>query len=115
MIEHYPVTPKMVEKGEVWVAEAKGRILGFYRLDFENSDLDLMFVEDNAQGLGVGRTMFIHMADLAASRGLSEIRIVAHPPAANFYRGMGAVDCGVTEPTARTPWRRPILRFAVPS
>ena len=113
MIENYPVAPAMVAKDEVWAVEKGGELVGFYRLDLENADLDLMFVDDAAQGGGLGRAIFDHMKAFAARSGLSQVRIVAHPPAADFYRRMGAADVGVS--SAKTPdgWDRPILKLAI--
>ena len=112
MIENYPVTPTMVERNEVWIAQQEGKIVAFYRLDIPNADLDLMFVDDDGQGSGIGRAIFEHMKTFAASRGLSEIQIVAHPPAADFYRRMGAIDVGVHKARDADSWDRPILRLA---
>jgi|SRR5690348_5608382 len=113
MIENYPVTPAMVESGEVWVAEWNGAPVGFYRLDVANADLDLMFVDDAAQGHGVGRRFFEHLRGFAMTKGLTQIQIVAHPPAADFYRRMGAVDIGISSAKEAVGWDRPILRLTV--
>jgi GNAT superfamily N-acetyltransferase len=113
MIENYPVTPAMVDRNEVWVVERGGSAVGFYRLDFANADLDLMFVDDAAQGAGIGRMIFRHMVEIAAARGLEELQIVAHPPAADFYRRMGAVDVSISKAKHANGWDRPILRLAI--
>ena len=112
IIETYPVTPAMVTSKEVWVVEEAGEIVAFYRLDLRNADLDLMFVDDDAQGSGIGRTIFEHMKSFAARRGLGEIQIVAHPPAAEFYRRMGAVDVAIHKASDADGWDRPILKVA---
>lgn len=106
MIENYPVTADMVDRGEVWIAESDGETLGFYRLDLAKSDLDLMFVADRAQGLGVGRLLFEHMKQFAARAGLPAIGIIAHPPAADFYRKMGAIETGVRKASGPQWWDR---------
>ena len=113
MIENYPVTPAMVQKNEVWAAEHDGELVAFYRLDLANADLDLMFVDDSVRGTGIGRLIFQHMRDFAASSGLSAVQIVAHPPAADFYRRMGAVDVGVWTAKSADGWDRPILKLTV--
>ena len=114
IITDYPVTAEMVRNGEVWIAERNGVIVGFYRLDVTNADLDLMFVDDRHQGGGVGRIIFDHMKTFAASQGLNEVKIVAHPPAADFYRRVGAVDVGIMRAKSADGWDRPILKLDLP-
>ena len=115
MIENYPVTDTMIGNGEVWVAEQEGRIVAFYRLDIANADLDLMFVEDSEQGKGLGRQVFAHLKAFAASCGIEHVTIVAHPPAADFYRRLGAIDVGMSKAKSTDRWDRPILRLATAS
>lgn len=112
MIENYPVTEAMIAAGEVWAAELEGEIVGFYRLDAANADLDLMFVDDKAQGVSVGRSLIAHLRARAAELGLDDVRIVSHPPAADFYRRMGAVDVGTDHAQSPEHWDRPILKLA---
>ena len=112
MVENYPVTETMVGNGEVWLAEREQRIVAFYRLDIGNADLDLMFVDDSEQGKGIGRLIFAHLKSFAASCGIGHVTIVAHPPAADFYRRMGAVDVGVSRAKSANRWDRPILQLA---
>ncbi len=111
MIERYPVSSEMITRGEVWLAEYNDSIGGFYRLDVAKADLDLMFVDDSSQGLGVGRLLFRHMLEFARLQGLNSVQIVAHPPAAWFYRKMGAVDCGIVSGKGPGLWDRPQLRI----
>ncbi len=113
MIERYPVSPEMVRRGEVWICELRAEIVGFYRLNIAEADLDLMFVDNRAQGQGIGKKLFDHMKSFAASNGLSDVGIVAHPPAANFYRRMGANDAGVSKAKSPDGWDRPMLKLAV--
>ena len=54
---------------------------------------------------------FDDMRDQARARGFTSVRIVCHPPALGFYRRMGAVQVGATEPTGRVTWARPILQL----
>ena len=113
IIENYPVTAAMVKGNEVWVAERNGDLVGFYRLDLANADLDLMFVDDSVRGEGIGCAIFRHMAEFAAKSGLDHVQIVAHPPAADFYRRMGSVDIGVSKAKSDDGWDRPILRLPI--
>lgn len=96
MVEGYRVGPDYIETHRVFVAEdiATGRILGFYALLLDPPELDLMFVADSAQGLGIGRLLATHLREEARSAGLTGVRIVSHPPAEGFYRSIGAEPVG---------------------
>ncbi|WP_338693569.1 GNAT family N-acetyltransferase [Streptomyces sp. Q6] len=117
MVDGYRVGPDYIEAHRVFVAvdEADDRVLGFYSLILSPPELDLMFVADQAQGLGIGRLLVAHMRGEAGAAGLDRVRVVSHPPAEGFYRSMGAHRTGTV--AARPPavaWDRPELEFAVP-
>ncbi|MFD7900079.1 GNAT family N-acetyltransferase [Streptomyces sp. NPDC059743] len=132
MIAGYRVGPDYIEAHEVFVAVGSGdRILGFYALILltptptptpastpspapATAELDLMFVADDAQGLGIGRRLIEHMKAGAREAGLDRVRIVSHPPAEGFYRSVGARRTG-TE-AANPPavmWDRPELLLPI--
>ncbi|MEV7600555.1 GNAT family N-acetyltransferase [Kitasatospora sp. NPDC089797] len=115
MIDGYAVAPDYVERHEVRMAvdEADGRLLGFYALIHEPAELDLMFVADAAQGLGIGRALIADMLDRARAAGIAAVKVVSHPPAEGFYLQMGAERTGTRPPRTKTPWEQPELRFAV--
>ncbi|MFI1250505.1 GNAT family N-acetyltransferase [Streptomyces anulatus] len=112
MVEGYRVGPDYIETHRVFVAEdvATGRILGFYALLLDPPELDLMFVADSAQGLGIGRLLATHLREEARNSGLTGVRIVSHPPAEGFYRSIGAEPVGTVraDPPA-VLWDRPEL------
>ncbi|QNS07781.1 GNAT family N-acetyltransferase [Streptomyces xanthii] len=117
MVAGYRVTSGYIEAHRVFAAvdRADDRVLGFYALLVDAAELDLMFVADDAQGLGIGRLLVDHMRGEARAAGLDRVRVVAHPPAEGFYRGMGALRTGTApaQPPA-VGWERPELEFAVP-
>ncbi|WP_411082896.1 GNAT family N-acetyltransferase [Streptomyces sp. cmx-18-6] len=110
MVEGYRVGPDYIETHRVFVAadRADDRVLGFYALILQPPELDLMFVADEAQGLGIGRLLIGHLREEARRAGVSALRIVAHPPAEGFYRGVGAEPVGTVraDPPA-VMWDRP--------
>ncbi|MER5476041.1 GNAT family N-acetyltransferase [Streptomyces sp. NPDC002734] len=114
IIEGYRVTADYVARHRVHVAVGTtGRLVGFYALVLEPPELDLAFVEDDAQGTGVGRLLVEHMLGEAREAGLTEVRVVAHPPAEAFYRRLGATRVGTIAPSPpKVTWERPELRFA---
>ncbi|MFD3913871.1 GNAT family N-acetyltransferase [Streptomyces sp. NPDC058603] len=140
MIAGYRVGPDYIETHRVFVAVATGavatgavttgqaagnaeadaartdeRLLGFYALVLDPPELDLMFVADAAQGLGIGRRLVEHMTDEARGAGLDAVRVVSHPPAEGFYRSVGARRIGTV--AANPPavmWDRPELEIPIP-
>ncbi|NEB78861.1 GNAT family N-acetyltransferase [Streptomyces sp. SID14478] len=116
MVAGYRVGPDYIEAHRVFaaVATADDRVLGFYSLVLAPPELDLMFVANDAQGLGIGRLLVAHMREQARAAGLDRVLVVSHPPAEGFYRSMGAVRTGTVP--ARPPavaWDRPELVFQV--
>jgi GNAT superfamily N-acetyltransferase len=113
MLDGYEVTARQIAEEETWIAAESAQPLGFYSLLFgAEPELDLLFVADGAQGRGVGRHLFDHMRALAKTRGAARVKIVAHPPARDFYRRMGAVEVGLAYPAANVTWVRPVLVLA---
>ncbi|MEU0677930.1 GNAT family N-acetyltransferase [Streptomyces sp. NPDC006172] len=116
----YRVGPDYIEAHRVFAAveadERGGRILGFYSLVLAPPELDLLFVADEAQGLGIGRLLVTHMRSEARAAGLDSVRVVSHVPAEGFYHRAGAVRIGTARanPPA-VPWDRPEFEFRIPS
>ncbi len=99
---------------EVWLDEDAGEVLGFHQLIPHGPDtleLDLFFTANAAQGRGVGRRLFDHMAQRARALDATEVVISSNPQAADFYRRMGAVDVGVSPPVDEITWERPKFRL----
>ncbi|MFG3254068.1 GNAT family N-acetyltransferase [Streptomyces sp. NPDC048172] len=123
MVEGYEVTPAYIARHEVFKATdtttdtTTDTLLGFYALLLEPPpELDLAFVADEAQGRGIGRALLAHMRERARAAGLTDVRVVSHPPAEPFYLRMGAERVG-TVPAAppKITWPRPDLRLPVTS
>lgn len=119
MVADYRVGPTYIETHRVFVAvaadEHENRVLGFYSLVLAPPELDLLFVADEAQGRGIGRLLVAHMESEARAAGLDRVRVVSHPPAEGFYRGVGAVRTGTA--SANPPavaWDRPEFAFLIP-
>jgi GNAT superfamily N-acetyltransferase len=113
ILDGYAITPGYVAANPTFTATGEG-LLGFYAL--LEAELDLLFVADAAQGLGIGARLITHMLGQARERGLKSVRVVSHPPALAFYLRMGARRTGTVP--ARPPkvrWDRPELRFDVPT
>jgi GNAT superfamily N-acetyltransferase len=69
-------------------------------------------VADSAQGRGIGRLLIEHMVGQAREAGLTDVRVVSHPPAEEFYRRLGAEWVRMVAPSPpKVAWERPELRF----
>ena len=114
ILEGYEVTPGYIEANPTFVAITDDEIRGFYAL--VNDELDILFVADSAQGLGIGRLLVNHLLDEARARGIRSVRVVSHPPALPFYVRMGARRTGtIPAKPPKVRWERPELRFDVPT
>ncbi|MEU6923395.1 MULTISPECIES: GNAT family N-acetyltransferase [unclassified Streptomyces] len=116
MVAGYRVGPDYIETHQVFAAVDPGteRLLGFYSLVLSPPELDLMFVADDAQGLGIGRLLVDHLRGEAERSGLTGVRVVSHPPAEGFYRSVGARRTGTlaASPPA-VMWDRPELLLPI--
>jgi len=110
MLAGYALKPQQFDDDLFYLAEADGRVLGFYSLVTAGEpELDLMFVDETTQGTGLGAALFNHMADQARAVGIDAVKIIANPPAEGFYRRMGAERIGTRRPKGRVTWSQPIL------
>ncbi|MFB7905660.1 GNAT family N-acetyltransferase [Kitasatospora sp. NPDC056076] len=100
-----------VERASTLVAEEGGRVLGFAVLSGAppSGELDLLYVEPDRIGRGVGRALFEEVRDRARALGLRRFTVDADPNAEPFYLAMGAVRIGST-PSGSIPGRElPLL------
>jgi GNAT superfamily N-acetyltransferase len=82
-----------IAAGRVLVAAAgEGPALGMAAVlgDGETVDLDSLFVDPPAIGLGAGRLLFQAAASMARDLGARRMTILADPNAVSFYERMGA-------------------------
>ena len=97
------------------IRDATGGVMGFYSLlipgrgaDGE-AELDFMFVANDLQGRGIGRTLFDDMRAVAHTLSLTRVHIVSHPPSELFYVANGARRVAMLAPAKRVTWARPYL------
>ena len=114
MLDGYEITAEQIARDEIWLAEEGGETAGFYSLMLgATPELDLLFVADSAHGRGLGRLLMDHMRGVASAHGVAAVKIVSHPPSADFYRRIGALDVGYAYPMGRVTWVRPILSLPI--
>jgi GNAT superfamily N-acetyltransferase len=90
------ISPDFVAANPVYVAETDGSLLGFYALvlSADKAELDHLWVAPEHIGTGVGKELFLHAMQAAATRKISSVEILADPNAEGFYRKMGAHRIG---------------------
>ena len=115
ILANYAISAEQIARDHIYIAsDNDGRTTAFYSITTDpEPELDLMFVIDAAQGTGLGRDLFAHMRSVASRIGISELKIVSHPPALGFYLRQGAERIGTKSPTPTAAWERPILRVKV--
>jgi GNAT superfamily N-acetyltransferase len=92
------ISPDFIAGNQVYVAESEGELLGFYALVVRDDKavLDHLWVTPAHIGTGVGKELFIHAMQNAASRDISAVEISSDPNAEGFYQKMGAHRSGET-------------------
>jgi GNAT superfamily N-acetyltransferase len=95
-----------LETTALCVAEHEGALVGVAQVVVHgaNADLNKMFVEPSAIGLGVGKALFAWAISSAKNLGARQMTIDADPGAVGFYNKMGAVEHG-TAPSGSIPGR----------
>lgn len=90
------ITPDFIAANEVYLERNGDQIAGFYALMGSGSQIILehMWVLPTHMGAGVGKRLFTHAVEQAASLGATTIQIESDPNAAGFYKRMGARQVG---------------------
>jgi GNAT superfamily N-acetyltransferase len=95
-----------LESTALHVAEHDGTLVGIAQItvDSATADLQKMFVEPDAIGLGIGSALFAWAVSTAKDLGARHMTIDADPGAVGFYKKMGAVEHG-SAPSGSIPGR----------
>jgi N-acetylglutamate synthase-like GNAT family acetyltransferase len=105
--EELAIHERTLRERDIWVAEAEGRILGFFGLEPPKDGVAVVnpiFVEPNLQQGGVGRSLWQKLEERARLAGARAIGLDSDPNAVGFYEKMG---CRVTgwSPSGSIPGR----------
>lgn len=111
------LSPDTLRDGNVVVAERErdGVVVGYYQLAGEppHGELADLFIEPEAIGTGLGRTLWEHAVTAARRAGFRTLTVESDPHAEGFYLRMGAERTGEREVA---PGRLlPVLRVTLPS
>jgi GNAT superfamily N-acetyltransferase len=107
------LTADYIDSSEVWLAEDRGRLIGFYGFEDDPIGVGLayFFVEPETIGSGTGRLLFDHAVDRARTLGCAAMAIEADPFAEGFYVRMGAKRIGERESSVERGRMLPLLRL----
>lgn len=84
------VTENDIMSRLVYVFEGDCRIKGFYSLSVDNKKLDMLFVDPDFIGQGIGKLLWADVIEKAKENGLRLFSWDADPHAEQFYIKMGA-------------------------
>jgi GNAT superfamily N-acetyltransferase len=95
------VSPDFIRDNHVYVAEADGKVRGFYALCVSGekerahkAELEHMWVSPGYIGTGIGKELFLDAMERAAALDVRDVELSADPNAAGFYTRMGAMQIG---------------------
>lgn len=96
------ITEADLARDHIVVAEQDGEIVGVVHVQEEGSDaiLDKLFIEPNAIGGGVGKSLYAWAEATARNLGAANMKIDSDPQAEAFYVKMGAKTIGRIASTA---------------
>jgi GNAT superfamily N-acetyltransferase len=118
-IGDFVIDPGLIARNPFRVAEIEGRVVGFaHVMPVDRPDtvyLEHLFIEPDAQGMGVGRALFEWALEAARARGYQWLEWDSDPNAAAFYEKMGGEKISEEE-SALIPGRMiPRFRMATGS
>ncbi|PCJ95164.1 MAG: GNAT family N-acetyltransferase [Hyphomicrobiales bacterium] len=89
--------PHELKTCDVALAELDSKILGYAKVEYDHDmpQLGALFIDPDAIGQGVGKTLFIWAVTQCRERGLEKLAIVSDPFAATFYEKMGSRKVGM--------------------
>ena len=89
----------LIDAGTVWVAMAATGMVGFAAIDAARASLWALFVDPDAEGLGVGRALHATLIETARERRIPRLTLTTSPGtrAERFYRTNGWTVLGGTD------------------
>lgn len=113
------VEPDACARGDVLVATHTARDVGVAALRMPSAEaaaeLDLLFVEPDTIGSGVGAALFRAVVERFRACGVAAFEIASDPHAAAFYDRMGARQIGERPSHAMPERMLPLYRFDIPT
>ncbi len=110
------LTPAYFDRHPVYTLESGGRALGIYALTDRHdgsAEIDLLFVEPDAIGMGYGAQLWRHAVATAHSLGFRQLLVESDPNAEGFYRRMGMTRIAEHESNVQAGRMLPILHLTL--
>lgn len=87
-----------IAAGSVWVAETDAGVAGFAALSVTDASVWALFVDPDAEGVGIGRALHNHMLEWAREQGIRLLSLSTEEGsrAAHFYDRAGWTRAGIT-------------------
>ncbi|MDO5058419.1 MAG: GNAT family N-acetyltransferase [Neisseria sp.] len=82
---------------ELWVAEYKGHIQGFFQLDLQEAQLDALYVHPFVHNHGLGTALLQKAESLAEAAGQTFVKLYASLNSIGFYQLNGYDRLGAAE------------------
>ncbi len=108
------VTPEMLEKGVVFVAEYDAQIIGFWcrqAIQTDNITQGFLFIDPDYFGHGIASNLWQHMKAALIKKGITHFTLEADPNAAPFYKSIGGVKIGDKDSLVVDNRKIPIMKF----
>ncbi len=90
---------RLIDRGLVWVWAEAGRILGFVAAEPDSDFVEVLYVDPDAQGRGIGRALLARCCDHLRDAGYDSATLYTREGtrAEGFYRALGWTRDGVTD------------------
>jgi GNAT superfamily N-acetyltransferase len=98
-----------IAAGSAWVAETDAGIPGFAALSASDETVWALFVDPEAEGVGIGRALHDHMLEWAREQGIRRLSLGTQEGsrAAHFYERAGWTRAGIT-PDGEAIFEKPL-------
>ena len=95
----YKVTEDFIHNNPTYILTERGENIGFYGLLVKSEEISLeyLFIEPKYIGKGFGKKLWNHMIEECKKLNIEEFTLVTSPQAIEFYKKLGAVECGEVE------------------
>lgn len=108
------VLPAYIQENTVYVAKAGASKGGFVGIEEEAGEAQMghLWVHPSQMGQQIGKLLVECALSYCKASGITSLVAASDPNAADFYRRLGATDCGTVD-SVPAPRKLPLFRFEV--